>query len=99
MLETAKAGLERETVDALAAIEHVDRVSFRVKSTESFVAKASDPANSPPYTHPLLEVEDQIGGRVIVFFLRDIAAVQERLSQTFSTVERARRQPARDEEF
>lgn len=67
--------------------------------SQSFVVKASDPANDPPYSHPLLEVEDQIGGRVIVFFLRDMTAVQERLAETFSTVERSRRQPARDEEF
>jgi putative GTP pyrophosphokinase len=99
LLEAAKAALERETADALADAEHIDRVSFRVKSITSFVAKASDPANDPPYSLPLLEVEDQIAGRVIVFFLRDMSSVQERLAQTFSTVEWSRRQPARDEEF
>jgi GTP pyrophosphokinase len=99
LLEEAQAAIEREVIDTLATVEHVDRVTFRVKSTESFVAKASDAANNPPYTHPLLEIEDQIAGRVLVFFLRDIAIVEERVSRTFSTVERAHRQPARDEEF
>jgi GTP pyrophosphokinase len=99
LLGAAKAALKRETLDALAAVEHVDRVAFRVKSVASFVAKALDPANDPPFSQPLLEVEDQIAGRVIVFFLRDMTTVQERLGRTFSTVERSRRQPARDEEF
>lgn len=99
LLETARAALERDTLDGITALEHVDRVSFRVKSTDSFLAKALDPANQPPYAHPLLEIEDQIAGRVIVFFLRDIDLVRECLTQVFSTVERSRRQPDRDEEF
>lgn len=99
LLEAAKATLERETSEALSDIPHIDRVSFRVKPPESFLAKALDPANSPPYSHPLLEIEDQIAGRVIVFFLADLTTVRERLSRTFSTVEWSRRRPERDAEF
>lgn len=99
LLTSLAQNLEHETSEALAGVPHVDRISFRVKMVESFLAKATDPRNAPPYTEPLIEVEDQVAGRIIVFFLGDIEVVRKKLSRTFTTVERSRRRPAKDEEF
>ncbi len=91
--------LERETTEALDGLPHVDRVSFRVKAPESFVSKAIDPRNDPAYSDPLIEIEDQVAGRVLVFFLSDLSAIRVRLEATFNTVERTERRPERDAEF
>ncbi|MFZ1934474.1 MAG: hypothetical protein WCB27_21315 [Thermoguttaceae bacterium] len=98
-LEELKNSLQAETTRVLAEVQHIDRVSFRVKVVKSFVEKATDPDNNPPYTHPLREIEDQVAGRVLVFFLQDIDPVCQRLRQVFTAVESSRRKPKKDEEF
>ncbi len=99
VLEELQTRLDAETQDALRGLPHIDRIAFRVKGPDSFATKAHDPETDPPYTDPLVEIEDQVAGRVIVFFLDDIERVEDRLRGTFSTVERAHRHPERDEEF
>lgn len=99
LLEAVRASLERETLDALDGVPHIDRVSFRVKGAKSFITKATDPENKPPYGDPLVEIEDQVAGRVIVFFQSDLSVVREHLEGTFNAVERTERRPARDAEF
>lgn len=91
--------LQCETEDALFGLSHIDRIVYRVKGSTAFAEKAIDPHNYPPYVAPLIEIEDQVAGRVIVFFADDIGRVEERLAGTFRTVERADRHPARDSEF
>jgi ppGpp synthetase/RelA/SpoT-type nucleotidyltranferase len=99
LLREVKQSLEEETKYSLEGIEHIDRISFRVKGTDSFVEKAEDPHNDPLYSEPLVEIEDQIAGRVIVFFVRDLAVVREKLKKTFNAIEHSERRPARDAEF
>jgi putative GTP pyrophosphokinase len=91
--------LERETIAALAGLRHIDRVTYRAKGLVSFLAKATDPENKSYYSDPLVEIEDQVAGRVITFFLNDLATVKERLAGTYSTVEGWTRRPERDAEF
>jgi GTP pyrophosphokinase len=55
--------------------------------------------DSTPLTRKAAEIEDQVAGRVIVFYLDDIAGVLDTLKGTFNAVERSRRHPQRDEEF
>jgi ppGpp synthetase/RelA/SpoT-type nucleotidyltranferase len=99
LLEELRVNLERETREALSGVAHIDRISFRVKAVQSFVVKAEDPSNEPAYSEPLVEIEDQVAGRAIVFFLSDLKSVREGLEASFNTVERAERRPERDAEF
>ena len=99
LLRAACEGLERETNAALADTRHIDRISFRVKSPKSFVKKALDSRNDPPYTDPLVEIEDQVAGRVIVFFLDDLDIVKGKLQEYFNTVLYRHRRPPLDAEF
>jgi len=94
------AALEHNTAEALAGFHHIDRISFRVKATESFGTKVEKAiAAGRAYDNPFVEIEDQIAGRVIVFFLQDLTEVEARLRQVYTTVEATHRQPAKDEEF
>jgi len=99
LLEELSKLLHRETKDALADLPHIDRIIFRVKGSASFAEKALDPRTDPPYSDPLVEIEDQVAGRVIVFFLDDIQRVEDKLAGTFKIVERTHRRPERDAEF
>jgi putative GTP pyrophosphokinase len=99
LLRGARDRLEGECLDVLAQCVHVDRIYFRIKSAKSFVEKALDPRNEPEYSDPLLEIEDQIAGRVLVFCLSDIPPVLHALSNAFQTVESSSRRPERDESF
>jgi len=99
LLELSLKAIQDETNAALANVRHIDRISFRVKNTASFVKKACDRKTTPPYQDPLTEIEDQIAGRIIVFFLTDILIVLNRLQGTFTAIERKYMRPLKDHEF
>jgi putative GTP pyrophosphokinase len=99
LLNRLAINLEHETRETLNGLPHVDRVSYRVKSAKSFLEKAKDPKNIPPYKEPLVEIEDQVAGRVLVFFLDDMEAAISQLNNAFTKVESSRRRPQKDEEF
>jgi putative GTP pyrophosphokinase len=99
LLEQVALNLETETKEYLAGLEHIDRVAFRAKGTSSFIGKVQRFSKQGSYTDPLVEIEDQIAGRVLVFFCSDITIVEQRLRQVLSAVEGGWREPARDEEF
>jgi putative GTP pyrophosphokinase len=99
LLQSLEAALTAELTQCLAGLPHIDRLSFRVKSVGSFLRKVRDHGADAPYAAPLIEVEDQVAGRVIVFFLSDIRAVLDRLEGTFTSVEEQHRRPAPDAEF
>jgi putative GTP pyrophosphokinase len=100
-LEDMARRLEALTRDALADFEHlhIDRVSFRAKAVASFMKKAQEPKTGVPYLDPLAEIEDQIGGRVLVFFRHDIDLVNELLRRKLRGVEFKRVAPDAPDSF
>jgi putative GTP pyrophosphokinase len=99
LLEALAGSLEREVQNHLRELAHIDRIVFRAKAPESYIVKVYERRVDPPYTAPLLEVEDQVGGRVTVFFLDDVDIVRERLRHLFGEVELAERRPEKVTEF
>ena len=103
LLDLASEKLEARVRAALDGLAHIDRISFRIKETSSFVDKCSnsdgearkDHSGITKYAEPLEEVEDQIAGRVLVFFRSDIDLIETALQEWFrSAVEYRRREPA-----
>lgn len=78
---------------------HVDRISFRAKGRTSFVDKVVERRVEPGYSEPLIEVEDQVAGRVLVFFLSDVEPARLHAERMFTPVEAVQRRPARYNEF
>jgi putative GTP pyrophosphokinase len=89
--------LETATRDALHGIPHIDRIAFRAKQRDSFVAKAL--STEKEYEHPLVEIEDQVAGRVLVFFVDDIDFVVTALRRRFNEVESRKKEPKDDAAF
>ncbi|HEX8205774.1 MAG TPA: hypothetical protein VF587_06930, partial [Solirubrobacteraceae bacterium] len=60
----------------------VVNVEHRVKTVESFVGKVT--GRGKKYDHPLAEVTDLVGLRVVTFYLEDVAAVGDLLRREFA---------------
>lgn len=100
ILEALRESLEDKARQALHEVPHVDRLSFRVKDRASFARKCRPVGGRALYADPLAEVEDQVAGRVIVFFSHDLQVVEERLSTWFTgLVEATKKRPERATEF
>jgi putative GTP pyrophosphokinase len=101
LLTQLASAMELHTVGLLKGTAHIDRVSFRAKDAESFARKsfALDDSGSRKYQVPLADIEDQVAGRVLVFFRRDIDVVAARLSQAFNRVEQVRKAPKGHDAF
>lgn len=99
LLDGLAANLEDAVQSHLAGMPHIDRIAFRAKTLESFLAKVYERKTEPPYSEPLLEIEDQVAGRVIVFFPDDLDAVKARLPSLFGEVELSERRPEKVTEF
>jgi putative GTP pyrophosphokinase len=74
--------LESHLKDTLQAEVRIDRISARAKSVDRFVAKAKATEHGKPkYSEPFRQIQDQVGARVVTFYLSDvdrIAAIIER---------------------
>jgi putative GTP pyrophosphokinase len=95
LLEDLASNLDRELRRQLEGVPHIDRVSFRAKTTRSFIDKVRERRVEPPYDDPLIEVEDQVAGRIVVFFISDCEPARLETERVFTPVESIQRRPAR----
>lgn len=92
--------LERWIIEHVAGIPRIDRISVRAKDVDRFVTKAERTRdNATVYTEPLVQIQDQIAARIVVFYTNDVECVSERILKYFMPVEEAVRRPQKDEEF
>lgn len=70
------ARLERHVQGLFTGSPRVDRITSRAKAVDRFVAKAEQRVEdgSRKYSDPVAQIQDQIGVRVIVYYLSDVAA-------------------------
>jgi putative GTP pyrophosphokinase len=93
-LEDLRARLERLIMGALESVPRIDRIAFRVKQPGEFVLKACREVDGKlKYDAPLHQIEDQVAGRVIVFFRSDLEPVKGRLREVLGAVEDVRKEP------
>jgi putative GTP pyrophosphokinase len=95
LLKKLARTLEKELKSLLQSVPHVDRVYFRVKELPSFLRKATeaDQRGRQRYYHPLEEIEDQVAGRVLVFYRPDIREVLKILEDKWPKAEQEHRRP------
>lgn len=78
----------------------IERVSARAKSIERFLDKANKAVDGlPKYGNPLKQIQDQIGARITVFYLKDVDAVAEQAKKFFNPIEEKQITPDSESEF
>ena len=88
----------RNTV--LVGHQRVDRITARAKSVDRFVAKAEKTENGiPKYSEPLKQIQDQVGARVVVFYLDDVDVVAEAIKKHCRYIETKLLVPESESEF
>jgi putative GTP pyrophosphokinase len=100
LLKPLAARIQDFLADVVRDVPRVDRVSARAKSPPRFLAKASkEVEGSRKYLQPFRQIQDQIGARVLVFYLRDVDAVSKVVNQYFKGIEERALIPDSESEF
>lgn len=86
--------------NTVKGLPRVDRVAARAKSPDRFMAKARKEIDGVrKYTRPLTQIQDQVGARVITFYLDDVAAASARVEEYFRPIEARAVIPDSESEF
>jgi putative GTP pyrophosphokinase len=80
--------LEELLRDYFSEAVRIDRISTRAKSVSRFIDKAKkDEGGKPKYSNPMSQIQDQIGARIITFYLSDVDNIAEMVTKYFSPIE------------
>jgi putative GTP pyrophosphokinase len=80
--------LEKHLKDSLKGEVRIDRISARAKAIDRFLAKAAALENGQPkYSEPLQQIQDQVGARVITFYLSDVERIAVIIERYYRRVE------------
>lgn len=72
-LDPVSKNLQSFLIEILKDENRIDRISTRAKSVNRFLSKAKKIENGTlKYSDPINEIQDQIGARVITFYLDDV---------------------------
>lgn len=86
--------LEKYFNDIFKDIKHIDRISARAKDVDSFVKKSQRMKGGKiQYKDPLNEIQDQLGARIIIFYLDDLNEIENNVEKYFGSIEKTRKEP------
>lgn len=89
VLEPLAISLETHLREVLDGVARIDRIQARAKSPGRFLAKASKVEEGVArYPDPISQIQDQIGARIIVFYLSDVDRVAKEIDKYFNHIER-----------
>jgi putative GTP pyrophosphokinase len=92
--------LETHLRELCASYPRIDRVSSRAKSVDRFLQKAEKVENGKlKYSEPLIQIQDQIGARIVTFYPLDIPPISDIITRYFRSVESIAIVPDQDNEF
>lgn len=94
--------LQSLIADLLKGQARIDRISARPKSVDRFLAKAvkeGDQRDGLKYEHPLHQIQDQVGARVIVFYKSDVQRISDILLKYLRPTETKDLVPASEWQF
>lgn len=93
--------LETHIIDMLSDLQRIDSIRTRAKEPSRFNSKAKkkNENNIKKYSNPIKQIQDQMGARITVLFLRDIKVVRERMLEYFKHIEIIDKEPSNEEEF
>lgn len=100
-LESINSFLFDNIKDTLNNCRNVDLISFRVKTVKSFSEKINslDANQRLKYSNPFREMQDIIGGRVVVYYKSDFQQIITELEKNYTRVEKKEIVPDDEKEF
>lgn len=100
-LRQVATNLEEYLRSQLNHIPRIDRITARAKEPEKFAEKASrlDDHGVPKYKHPLTQIQDQVGARIIVLYIDDVPNVTKEILRYFQHIENKDVLPESEWEF
>lgn len=100
ILEPLAEGLEEYLRQLVAPLPRIDRVQARAKHPDRFLAKASKVEDgNPKYNDPLSDIQDQVGARIVTFYISDVELVCSHVEKYFHHIEKRRVIPESEAEF
>ncbi len=100
VLKQTAQKLEQQLQDHLEDIPRIDRISARAKSVDRFLQKAVKQEDDElKYTDPINQIQDQIGARIVTFYLDDINRVSEEVEGYYRSIETQIIVPDSESEF
>lgn len=99
LLELA-SDIEAFIAEIVNGLPRVDRVQARAKSPDRFLAKAlKETGGVRKYSDPLSEIQDQVGVRIITFYISDVNEVCSYIERYFRHIEKRNVLPESAEAF
>jgi putative GTP pyrophosphokinase len=78
----------------------IDRISARAKSVDRFMGKAKKLDNGKAkYDDPLNQIQDQVGARIVTFYVSDVERVRAEIEKYFKYIESQKIVPESASEF
>ncbi|PVM71389.1 GTP pyrophosphokinase [Caulobacter radicis] len=100
VLQHLAHALEDQIKGYLEGEIRIDRVQARAKSVDRFLAKAAKKqGDAARYQEPLHQIQDQVGARIISFYLSDVKRVSDIVERYFRSVEARNLIPESEWEF
>ena len=100
VLQPLAINIQNQLSDYLKDVPRIDRVSARAKSIDRFLGKANATVDgAAKYAEPLAQIQDQVGARIVTFYLDDVNAVAEVVEKYYRPIEQQRIIPDNDWEF
>ena len=87
--------------DLFSGFERIDRISARAKSIDRFLEKAvkTDAHGNLKYANPIDEIQDQVGARIVTFYVSDVKRVADEVTKYLRPIENQKIVPDSESEF
>ena len=80
--------IEDHLIEQLGSEPRIDRVSARAKSVDRFLKKAkAQQDGKPKYSDPLRQIQDQLGARVVTFYVHDVDRIGDIVTKYYKAIE------------
>lgn len=101
VLKKVAKTLEEQLKDHVKDIPRIDRISARAKHVDRFLKKAAAKRSNgqPKYADPINQIQDQVGARIITFYLEDVDQVSKQIESYYNSIETQVIVPDSEKEF
>lgn len=99
-LQDASSRIKRDLIDHMHTQPRIDKIDSRAKSPERFFEKCERREDDKPkYADPLEEIQDQVGARIVTYYLADVERLANAVKTYYGHVEDQQIEPQNASEF